>query len=317
MPGRRKDNPGGSHGWRRRKASFGTPEELTIKTTPSCGFVVCVCKKLRSKAQFRKMGADVITDGREIAVNAVSFPDQGGTVFYACSPGDAETVSGRRASRAADKIHLVSILREHLVAMAGFPGTGCRFSNKADMPIQVVHAPLGRPQLQLGETQGPAISFSEGGGKIWAALCGDTSDIGIDAAATDEFPKGYPYRRVFQVQELQQALMLTSGDSKKAFALLWSIKEAAVKALGCAFHLVDPRHICVYPSAAEKDGWSVSKVGLSGKALVRFPKMASRCLWVRSLFQEKMWLSIALLNWQLIKTEMAGPPDFGPERVLD
>jgi phosphopantetheinyl transferase (holo-ACP synthase) len=201
--------------------------------------------------------------------------------------------------------------------MDGSPGTGCRFSDNADMPIQVVHDPLGRPQLQLGETQGPAISFSEGGGKIWAALCGDASDIGIDAAAAHEFPKEYPFHRVFHVPELQQALRLTSGDLQKASALLWSIKEAAVKALGCAFHLVEPRHICVYPSAAEKAGGYVSRVSLSGKALVRFPEMASRGLEVRSLFQEKVWLSIALLNWQLIKTEMIGSPDSGPERVSD
>ena len=242
------------------------------------------------------MSADVITDCQKITVKAVSFPHQKGTVLYACSPSDTETVAGHRASRTADKIHLISILREHLAGMEGSPKTDRRFSNNAEIPIQVVHDPLGRPQLLLGETQGPAISFSEGGGKIWAALCGEASDIGIDAAATDEFPKEYPFQRVFHVQELQQALRLTSGDLKKASALLWSIKEAAVKALGCAFHLVDPRHICVYPSAAEKDGWYVSKVCLSGKALVRFPIMASRCLWVRSLFQEKMWLSIALLD---------------------
>jgi phosphopantetheinyl transferase (holo-ACP synthase) len=96
---------------------------------------------------------------------------------------------------------------------------------------------------------------------------------------------------------------LASGDSEKAAALLWSIKEAAVKALGCAFHLVDPRQICVYPSAAEKDGWYTFTVCLSGKAMVRFPMTVSRCILVRSLFQEKMLLSIALLNWQLIRTE--------------
>ncbi|MGA2363505.1 MAG: 4'-phosphopantetheinyl transferase superfamily protein [Candidatus Aminicenantales bacterium] len=241
-------------------------------------------------------------DGQEITVKAVSFPHQRGTVLYAYSPSEAETTAGHRASRTADKIHLVSILREHLVGMEGSPWTDCRFSNRADLPIQVVLDPLGRPQLLLGECEGPAISFSEGGGKIWAALSGDTSDIGIDAAGTDEFPKEYPFHRVFHIQELQQALRLTSGDLKKASALLWSVKEAAVKALGCAFHLVDPRHICVYPSAAEKDGWDVFTVCLSGKALVRFPMMASRCIWVRSLFQEKMWLSIALLNRQLIRT---------------
>jgi len=192
----------------------------------------------------------------------------------------------------ADKIHLVSVLLEHLAGM-----------DDSHLPIKIVHDPLGRPQLLLGDWDGPAISFSEGGGKIWAALCPDTSDIGIDAAGTDEFPKEYPFGRVFHAQELQHALRLAGGDSEKAAALLWSIKEAAVKALGCAFHLVDPRQICVYPSAAEKDGRYAFTVSLLGKALVRFPMMANRGILVQSLFQEKMWLSIALLSWQLIRTE--------------
>ena len=256
-------------------------------------------------------------DGREINVQAVSFPHRMGTVLYACSPSDGERLAGHGASRTAGKIQLVSILWEHLVGMEGSLWTDCRFDYGADLPIQVVYDTLGRPRLLLGECAGPAISFSEGGEKMWAALCGDTSDIGIDAAGIDEFPKEYPFHRVFHVQELQQALRLTSGDLKKASALLWSIKEAAVKALGCAFHLVDPRHICVYPSAAENDGWYVFKVCLSGKALARFPTMASRCIWARSHFEEKTWLSIALLNWRLITTEMICSPDFGPERVAD
>jgi phosphopantetheinyl transferase (holo-ACP synthase) len=243
-----------------------------------------------------------MTDGQEITVRAVSFPHQRGTVFYACSPYDPETIAGHRAARTADKIHLVSILREHLVGMEGSPWADCRFSNSADLPVQVVHDPLGRPQLLLGDCEGPAISFSEGGGKTWAALCGDTSKIGIDAAGTDEFPKEYPFHRVFHSQELQLALRLTSGDLKKASALLWSVKEAAVKALGCAFHLVDPRQICVSRSGAAEDDWHIFEACLSGKALLRFPMMASRCLWVRSLFQEKMWLSIALLNGQQNRT---------------
>jgi len=238
----------------------------------------------------------MIKDCQEITVSAISFPHQRGTVLYACSPCD-------RASRTADKIHLVSILRKHLVGMEGSSRTDGRFPNRMDLPIQVVHNPLGRPQLLLGECEGPAISFSESGGKIWAALCGDTSDIGIDAAGTDEFLKGYPFHRVFHEQEFQHTLRLTSGDLKKAAALLWSIKEAAVKALGCAFHLVDPRKICVYPSDAEEDGWYTFTVYLSENALVRFPMMAGRCISVCSLFKENMWLSIALLNWQLFRTE--------------
>jgi phosphopantetheinyl transferase (holo-ACP synthase) len=249
------------------------------------------------------MRPDVIKDCQKITVKAVRFPHQRGTVLYACLPCDTETIAGHRTSGAGDKQHLASILWEHLVGMEGSSWTDCRFSNRADLPIQVVHDPLGRPQLLLGECEGPAISFSEGGGKIWAALCENTSDIGIDAAGTDEFPKEYPFGRVFNAQELQYALKLAGGDSEKAAALLWSVKEAAVKALGCAFHLVEPRQICVYPSATEKDGWYTFTVCLSEKALLRFPIAAGRALWVRSLFQEKMWLSIALLNWQLIRTE--------------
>jgi phosphopantetheinyl transferase (holo-ACP synthase) len=171
----------------------------------------------------------------------------------------------------------------------------CQPSSRAAFPIQVVRGLLGRPHLLLGEYPGPAISFSEGGGKVWAALCGDDFDIGIDVAGTDEFQREYPFHRVFHPQELQHALRLADGDLERASALLWSIKEAVAKALGCAFHLVDPRQITVYPSVGG-DGGHTFPVGLSGKALVRFPMAAGRSLWVRSLPQKKMWLSIALLN---------------------
>jgi hypothetical protein len=245
------------------------------------------------------VGADVIKDCQEITVKAVGFSHQRGAVFYACSPCDTETIAGHGASRTADKVHLVSILLEHLVGMEGSPWTDGRFSNRAAFPIQVVRGPLGRPHLLLGEYRGPAISFSEGGGKIWAALCADGSDIGIDAAGADEFQREYPVHRVFHPHELQHALRSANGDPEEASALLWSIKEAVVKALGCAFHLVDPRQITVYPSAGGAPGGNgghAFPVGLSGKALERFPVAVGRSLWVRSLPQGNMWLSIALLN---------------------
>lgn len=241
------------------------------------------------------MRADVIKDCRGITVKAVSFPHQRGTVFYACSPYDTEPIAGHSVSRMAEKIHLVSILQKHLVEMKGSTMADCRFSNKADLPIQVVHDPLGRPHLLMGKCEGPAISFSEGGGKVWAALCRNESDIGIDVAGTDEFHRGYPFHRVFHPQELHLALGLADRDLGKASALLWSIKEAVVKALGCAFHLVDPRQITVYPSAGGDGGYTFP-VGLSGKALVRFPTAARGALWVRSLPEKKTWLSIALLS---------------------
>jgi len=246
----------------------------------------------------------VAKDCQGLTVHAVSFIDRRGPVFYASlpyGPCATETLKGCGTSGAGDKHRLVSTLWDHLVTMESPLWKRCQSSNRAAFPIQVVRDPLGRPHLLLGEYRGPAISFSEGGGKVWAALCGDESDIGIDVAEAVEFKGEYPFHRVFHVQELQHALRLAGGDLEKASALLWSIKEAVVKALGCAFHLVDPRQITVYPSAGGAvggNGGYTFSVGLSGKALVRFPIAAGRSLWVRSLPQRKMWLSIALLNRQ-------------------
>ena len=234
----------------------------------------------------------------------MSFSHGRGPVFYAFlpyGPCATETLKGCGANGAGDKHRLVSTLWDHLVAMESPLWKRCQSSNRAAFPIQVVRGLLGRPHLLLGEYRGPAISFSEGGGKVWAALCGDESDIGIDVTGTDEFQREYPFHRVFHAQELQHALRLVGGDLEKASALLWSIKEAVVKALGCAFHLVDPRQITVYPSiggAVGENGGYTFPVGLSGKAQMRFPMAAGRSLWVRSFPQVKTWLSIALLNWQ-------------------
>ena len=240
-------------------------------------------------------------DHHKITVHATSPVHGRGPVFYASMPFAAETLRGCGTNGAGERHRLVCALWDHLAAMESPLWNRCQSSNRAAFPIQVVSGPLGRPQLVLGEYRGPAISFSEDGGNLWAALCGDESDIGIDAAGSDEFNGEYPFHRVFHPQEHQHALRLTGGDLETASALLWSVKEAVVKALGCAFHLVDPRQITVYPSAggaAGEDGGYTFPVGLSGKALARLPIAAGRSLWVRSLPRRKMWLSIALFNRQ-------------------
>jgi phosphopantetheine--protein transferase-like protein len=217
-----------------------------------------------------------------------------GPVFYASLPRDADNPKGDVTSKEEAKHLLISILWDHLSARESPLRTCCQSSPGDPFPIQVVCGLLGQPRLILGAYRGPAISFSEGGGKVWAALCGDESDIGIDVAGIDDFQGEYPLRRVFHPQELQHALRLASGELENAAALLWSIKEAVVKALGCAFHLVDPRQITVYPSVG--GGGYTFPVCLSGKALMRFPMVAGQSLLVRSLPHGKLWLSIALLN---------------------
>ena len=228
-------------------------------------------------------------DSEEITVHQMNTVHRKRPVFYASRARDNETC----------KHLLISTLWDHLGATENPLWNHRQSSSGAAFPIQVVRGLLGRPHLLVGESRGPAISFSEGGGKVWAALAGDESDIGIDVAGRDEFLGNYPFHRVFQPQELQHAVRLTGGDLAEAAALLWSVKEAVVKALGCAFHLVEPRHINVYPSAGgvagEGKGYTFA-VGLTGKAQERFPLDERRSLWVHSRPQGTMWLSIALLN---------------------
>jgi phosphopantetheinyl transferase len=168
-------------------------------------------------------------------------------------------------------------------------------SGRAACQIKLVSGPLGSPHFHLGESRGPAISFSRGGGKVWAALAGDESDIGIDVAGSAEFQGAYPFQRVFHPEELHHALQLTDGKLEGAAALLWTVKEAVVKALGCGFHLVEPRQISVYPATGGEGGYTFP-VGLSGKALARFSLVPGRFLRVHSLLQGKMWLSIAVIK---------------------
>jgi len=148
--------------------------------------------------------------------------------------------------------------------------------------------------LLLGECRGPAISFSEGGGKIWAALCGDESDIGIDAAGSDEFPSEYPFTGS-SIPRASTCPEGGGGDLEKASALLWSIKEAVARPW---MWLPSRGSAADHRLSVGRGGRRVYfSVGLSGKALARVPAAAGRSLWhFRS--SGKMWLSIALLNWQ-------------------
>ena len=234
-------------------------------------------------------------DSQELIVHGMGSIYQMGPVFYTAMPCADQTLKGCYTNGWGDKTRLVSTLWDHVAVLERPLRNRYQPPNSAAFPIRVVCGLLGKPHLMVGDNRGPAISFSTGGGNIWAALCGDESDIGIDVAGADEFQGDYPFHRVFNQQELQHALMVSGGDLEKASALLWSIKEAVVKALGCAFHLVDPRHITVYPSAGGEGGYTFP-VGLSENALARFPRAARQSLWVRSLPQDRAWLSIALVH---------------------
>jgi len=103
--------------------------------------------------------------------------------------------------------------------------------------------PLGQPRIWLGAVSGPALSFSWSAGRLWAAAGRPESGLGLDAAAPGEFTGSYPYQRVFMAAEWQSAVTLTAGNREEAAALLWSVKEAVVKARGCGFHFLSPRQV--------------------------------------------------------------------------
>jgi len=259
------------------------------------------------------METDEINDSRELRVKRVDFHGRG-PVLYASLPIPRAFSAGQSRSMqgtAEEKQYLISSLLDHLMALSqpigwlqpfGFGHAG---NDSARLPIQVVKGQLGRPHLLVGGRPGPAISFCQGEANLFAGLCADGSDIGIDAAHPREFQANYPLNRVFHPKELDHALTMVNGKIEAAAALLWSVKEAVVKALGCAFHLMNPRQMMVYPSTrkdSDKEQEHAFCVGVSKKAAMRFPMavhmIGDPSVWVRSFFHKKMWFSIALLNPQ-------------------
>jgi len=112
---------------------------------------------------------------------------------------------------------------------------------------------LGRPGLLLGNQQGPSLSFSHGEGRLWGAMCSEGS-VGIDVAYPDEFAGGYPLGRAFRPEELDCAGGLCHNDRARGAALIWSVKEASVKAIGAGFHLFDPLDVRVGISLFRQQG---------------------------------------------------------------
>lgn len=231
------------------------------------------------------------THCRRTTIHTVRLLEKEGAVFYASRPCPG-TLKEYKTNREGEKHCLVTILWDHFMAMGNPLWRFSYTPNKDAFPMRVVCSPLGKPYLIVGKYQGPAISFSEGGGKVWVALCGDGSEIGVDMAGTNEFKGEYPFRRVFHEPELRHTLSLTGGDVEQAAALLWSVKEAVVKAVGCAFHRVEPRQVYVYPTV-RREGTYAFPVRLSGKALEHAPVCAGRSIWGYSLPQREGWFSIA------------------------
>ena len=124
-------------------------------------------------------------------------------------------------------------------------GLDSRWSNSTRKnKISLHHSNLGMPYLLLGVKKGPSLSFSRGEEHLWGAMTGMGS-VGIDVASPEEFGPGYPFARAFTSGELYLAKVLCSNQPPLGAALVWSAKEASVKATGAGFHLIDPLQVNV------------------------------------------------------------------------
>ena len=113
---------------------------------------------------------------------------------------------------------------------------------------------LGAPVLILADKQGPALSFSHGKHKLWAAISSE-GRVGIDVAYPEEFAGDYPFARVFEPEEMDRAKTLCTSNTARGAALLWSVKEAAVKAIGTGFNRLEPVDVRVGAPIHLKQGY--------------------------------------------------------------
>jgi len=152
---------------------------------------------------------------------------------------------------------------------------------------------LGKPYLMLNGENGPAVSFSHCAGSLWACLSEAEAGVGIDGARAEEFRTGYPYAKVFSPDELEYALAAIGGNVPEASALLWSAKEAAVKALGCGFHFYSPRDVQLIPLFSDSTGLRYA-MRLAKNAGSCWGQYGSADLEIAVSGRRGLWLSVAI-----------------------
>ncbi len=156
--------------------------------------------------------------------------------------------------------------------------------------MEIVSDSLGKPHLLIDGSDGPAVSFAYEGDTMWVAVGRKGSSVGIDAAESASFSGNYPFHRAFHEGELD-----LGGEKDEVAALIWSAKEAVVKALGCGFHLVDPLHLRVEPCSGDH-GKSLLMVHLIDRSRERLREQAENPVPVSVFRYSRTWVSVASVS---------------------
>lgn len=233
-------------------------------------------------------GGVAATEGPGRPLRTVERLDRAAGAIYTwdtCLPS-----AGNRAARGETKRKLALFLWSQRIKMLYTDPQAEKIRSEA---LSLKTGELGRPYLTLDGRNGPSISFSYCAGILWACMAGVEMNVGIDAARAGEFQTGYPYSRAIDPEEMAHALATETGDVPEAAALLWSAKEAAVKALGCGFHLLSPRDVTLVPISGE----SIERryaLHLADSARSRLRKRAEIDMEVIASRRSGFWISVAL-----------------------
>jgi hypothetical protein len=216
---------------------------------------------------------------------ALEVLHHGPRMLYACIrlPYSKRNRRWRNWAKEAAVSSLVSFLSEMYDEFRG--GMAARVPN-----MEIVSDSLGKPHLIIDGSDGPAVSFAYEGDTMWVAVGPEDSSVGIDAAESASFRGNYPFHRAFHEGELE-----LDGEKDEVAALIWSAKEAVVKALGCGFHLVDPLHLLVKPCSGAH-GKSLLKVHLIDRSRERLRMQAENPVPVSVFRYGGMWISVASVS---------------------
>jgi len=215
----------------------------------------------------------------------LEFLHHGPRVLYACIrlPYSNRNRRWRNWAKEAAVSSLVPSLWEMYDEFRG--GMAARVPN-----MEIVSDSLGKPHLLIDGSDGPAVSFAYEVDTMWVAVGPEDSSVGIDAAESASFKGNYPFHRAFHGGELE-----LDGEKDEVAALIWSAKEAVVKALGCGFHLVDPLDLRVEPCSGDH-GKALLKVHLIDRSRERLRMQAENPVPVSVFRYGGMWISVASVS---------------------